>query len=267
LTEFSFCGDIAVACGTLSSHNSLSHRYLFGIFQLELCLLGRTSSAVMCDRRTEASMRVRVLVLAGVLWCAATPARADLIDLGDGLIYDTVQDLTWMQDVMYTRTAGLDADGLFERHNVAAVVDSFSYAGSSDWRLPLQRTAGIWFASDSEVSTLMAGLGWHWHSDDPSLPGAGDYVAGGAGPFLNLGQPVWLSGAVGGGAFNWWSVFYNVDYADAEATIWFVHDGKLDPGYSAGVPEPSTTLLVGIGLASYGLRKLRRRRLRREFEV
>src|SRR5688572_31120908 len=123
-------------------------------------------------------MRVRVLILAGVLWCAATPARADLIDLGDGLIYDTVQDLTWMQDVMYTRTAGLDADGLFSRHDVAALVGSFSYAGSSDWRLPLQRTAGIWYASDSEVSTLMAGLGWHWHSDDPSLPGSGDYVAG-----------------------------------------------------------------------------------------
>ena len=31
----------------------------------------------------------------------ATPARADLIDLGNGMIYDTVQDLTWVQDAMH----------------------------------------------------------------------------------------------------------------------------------------------------------------------
>jgi hypothetical protein len=206
-------------------------------------------------------MRARALILAGVLWCVAAPARADLIDLGSGLIYDTEQDLTWLQDVMYTRTAGLDADGLFLRSEVTAFVDAFSYAGSDDWRLPIS-SGGIFNASDSEVSTVLRGLGWRWETSDPlmSFP---DYQNGGSGPFVNFGPGitlVWLR-PTASTAGQYWGPFGDTDYAEADldAAIWFVHDGKLDPSYSASVPEPSTTLLIGIGVAALGLRRRRQR--------
>jgi len=38
-------------------------------------------------------------------------SHAELIDRGGGLIYDTVLDITWMQDASYAQTSGYDADG------------------------------------------------------------------------------------------------------------------------------------------------------------
>jgi len=212
-------------------------------------------------------MRRRALALAAVLWCVATPARADLIDLGDGLIYDSEQDLTWMQDVLFPRTLGLDSDGhwgandgLFGRYwgddALRAVVDSVSYAGSDGWRLPYYFGTGIHGYGDSEVSRVLRGLGWHWEAPDPfSFP---SYQPGGSGPFQNVGYPAYLT-SESGLLIRWWSAYYDVDFAEDGGALWLVHDGKVDPNHTARVPEPSTTLIVGVGLASLGFRRLRRR--------
>ena len=56
-------------------------------------------------------MRRRLALAALCVFVSAAPARADLINLGNGMIYDTLQDLTWMQDMAYVRTSGYDADG------------------------------------------------------------------------------------------------------------------------------------------------------------
>ncbi|MGH9349418.1 MAG: hypothetical protein ACRD26_19380 [Vicinamibacterales bacterium] len=45
----------------------------------------------------------------------AAPAHATLIDLGNGLIYDTLQDLTWLQDTAYAGPTGTQAT-LAEAH-------------------------------------------------------------------------------------------------------------------------------------------------------
>ena len=82
-------------------------------------------------------MRARVLSLGFLaLIVTANPARADMIDLGHGLIYDTVQDLTWMQDTMYARSSGVDEDGWMTWDEAQAYASSLTYGGYDDWRLP-----------------------------------------------------------------------------------------------------------------------------------
>lgn len=41
----------------------------------------------------------------------STSANATLIDRGNGMIYDSDQALTWLQDANYAKTSGYDADG------------------------------------------------------------------------------------------------------------------------------------------------------------
>jgi hypothetical protein len=97
-------------------------------------------------------------VLTGVFvaaLCVPVPqAQAALVDRGGGMLYDTVLNITWLQDANYAKTSGFDADGQLpwdfglnsspgwrpRAGNVAmAWVDNLVYGGYSDWRLPRHR--------------------------------------------------------------------------------------------------------------------------------
>jgi hypothetical protein len=72
----------------------------------------------------------------------AVPARADLIDRGGGLIYDTELDVTWLQDARYASTSGFDGDGRMTWPLAMSWAAELIYYDSvrdrswSDWRLP-----------------------------------------------------------------------------------------------------------------------------------
>src|SRR3972149_1606307 len=74
---------------------------------------------------------IGVLVLG---WMAT--AQATLIDRGGGLIYDSDQDLTWLQDANYAMTSGYDSDGRMTWVAAMAWASGLSYGGYDDWRLP-----------------------------------------------------------------------------------------------------------------------------------
>ncbi|MEI7465296.1 MAG: hypothetical protein WCJ87_08120 [Burkholderiales bacterium] len=88
------------------------------------------------------------LAAAGLLGSGS--AQALLVDRGSGMLYDTVLNVTWLQDANYAKTSGFDADGKLTRDagggsapfgtppgNVAmAWADNLVYGGYSDWRLP-----------------------------------------------------------------------------------------------------------------------------------
>jgi hypothetical protein len=62
-------------------------------------------------------------------------AQAALIDRGNGLLYDDVLDITWLQDANYAKTSGYDVDGKMDWSRATAWADNLVYSGYSDWRL------------------------------------------------------------------------------------------------------------------------------------
>ncbi|NOT84488.1 MAG: DUF1566 domain-containing protein [Methylococcaceae bacterium] len=70
-----------------------------------------------------------LLALSGV-------AEANLIDRGNGLIYDQDFNITWLADANYAKTSGFDADGVMDWQTANTWAANFTYGGYSDWRLP-----------------------------------------------------------------------------------------------------------------------------------
>lgn len=93
------------------------------------------------------------LALAAALGAATISAQAALINRGGGMIYDDVQDITWLADWNYALTSGYAAANAIEddsntirangrvgwdaANNWAA---SLVYGGFDDWRLPTTNT-------------------------------------------------------------------------------------------------------------------------------
>src|SRR5688572_13614169 len=85
--------------------------------------------------RSPVKHRVIVPLLFASMFAAA-PARADLIDLGGGMVYDSEQDLTWLTDMAYVQSSGADADGRVSYLQAVEWVESLAFGGYDDWRLP-----------------------------------------------------------------------------------------------------------------------------------
>jgi hypothetical protein len=83
-------------------------------------------------------MKRGILLLAAVALVVVLSgtAQATLIDRGGGLIYDTVLNITWLQDANYAMTSGYDADGMMTWYEAVAWADQLVYGGYGDWRLP-----------------------------------------------------------------------------------------------------------------------------------
>ena len=75
-------------------------------------------------------------LVACLFLCVSLNAFAALYDRGNGLIYDDVLDITWLQDINYSKTSGHDVDGLMIWQDAKQWVDNLNYAGYNEWRLP-----------------------------------------------------------------------------------------------------------------------------------
>ena len=81
-------------------------------------------------------MKHKKLWVAGLLLSLnAVTASATLIDRGNGLLYDTVLSVTWLQDANYAKTSGYDADGQMNWSGATTWAANLVYGGFSDWRL------------------------------------------------------------------------------------------------------------------------------------
>lgn len=139
------------------------------------------------------SQAIYVGVMLGA--CAAS-ATAELIDRGNGMIYDTATNLTWLQDFSYARThsdtynpgysRGFMSQTEAQQWASSLIVKRVSATDVSGWRLP---SAGDCASNDyghcqgGELATLYAQLkSYTWVlNSDSTFPGTVN-----VGPFINV---------------------------------------------------------------------------------
>ena len=78
-------------------------------------------------------LMVTHLLLAGLF---TVSAQAALYDRGNGMIYDDVLNITWLQDANYAHTSNYDADGKMNWQQANNWAAQLEYGGYNDWRLP-----------------------------------------------------------------------------------------------------------------------------------
>lgn len=207
-------------------------------------------------------------LLAGAATLAlAGAAHAELFDRGNGMIYDSATDLTWLQDANAAKSLGADADGLLSWDAAVSWVDQLSHAGFDDWRLP----------TVSPVNGISLNLDY---SDDGSTDGGintagknselghlfyvslGNQAATGlslSGPFSNTqSYAYWTGTGSPYGADE--ALHFFTAFGDQGSSLkvneyhaWAVRSGDVLP-----VPEPQSAALLLLGLGVLAWRRQRR---------
>ncbi|MCC6544648.1 MAG: hypothetical protein IT392_09125 [Nitrospirae bacterium] len=90
-------------------------------------------------------------------------AHTTLMDMGDGTIYDTDIQLSWLQDANYAKTSGYDDDGLMDWFTANTWADNLPFAGFDNWRLPttLQPDSSCYSQYDSGGFFPVQGYGYN----------------------------------------------------------------------------------------------------------
>jgi hypothetical protein len=209
----------------------------------------------------------------------STTASATLIDRGNGMIYDTDQNLTWLQDANYAKTSGYDADGKMNWANSMTWASNLVFGGYDDWRLAGitdTGTSGCNYSTNGtdcgyNVDTANSELAYMYHvnlglesyynengSYDPTFGIFGNGTYGGqndVGLIDNLQSYVYWSGTEYAPYTNdaW---FFSTDggYQDdlnkgVEFYAWAVRSGDVAAQtQGTTVPEPGVLALMALGL-------------------
>ncbi len=222
--------------------------------------------------------RIRIAVLVMVaLFAFSSVSFATLWDRGNGLIYDDVLDITWLQDANYAGTSGYTASlnyqetisgdpipaGRMSQSDAMTWAANLSYAGFDDWRLPTTAYPGYGFnITTSELGYMYyVNLGNVADNSVTNNPlnvfftdGNDNLVS-----FINL-QPIVYFMDVENSAFSFdYGLQSNGAFSNAYQGAWAVRSGDVVSS-NAPVPEPGTMILFGIGLAGLGATKFRRKK-------
>lgn len=180
-------------------------------------------------------------------------ANAALYDRGNGLIYDDVQDITWLQDMNYAKTSSYDDDGRMNWSDAHTWVDQLSYGGFDDWRLPSAGPDAIvgYEDSSSELGYMyydnLANASFGPGSPSPNVSFT-DMGTGNAVSFYNV-QPniLWYGEASVDRPEEHWAFFFDIGAQSPtsdsnEAYSWAVRDGDVA---LSEVPVPAAAWLFG----------------------
>jgi MYXO-CTERM domain-containing protein len=90
---------------------------------------------------------LKTYAAAAAMMALASTAQASLINRGNGMIYDTVGNITWLADMNYAKTSGYTGTGVNATTGTmkwaAATLwaNNLVYGGVRDWRLPTLNTS------------------------------------------------------------------------------------------------------------------------------
>ncbi len=206
------------------------------------------------------------LLLMLVTLCVSPKAEAFLINrgidtLGNRLIYDDDRDITWYdfsnpRDIWDNQVAW-----------AGALVVDFGGTLIDDWRLPTafnEDGSGpdFGFNTDSEMG--------HLYYDDDALNIDGGGSLNNPTNFQDLNSFAYWSGtefaADPRGAWEYDFSFSGQNPLDKNSKFWALAVRPGDVAAVQPIPEPSTVVLMGLGVTGMALYVARRRRQRREFD-
>jgi hypothetical protein len=233
----------------------------------------------------------KTLLALALLASAATTGtvQASLVDRGNGMLYDNVLNVTWLQDANYAKTSGYDADGQMTWAAATTWAANLVYGGFSDWRLatntPVDGSASYNIGNsyngttdvgynitspNSELAYMYnVNLGLKDHYSNTGIDQAnfgifGNGTIGGqanVGLVNNLQSYAYWSGAeywtdsVNAWDFITYDGYQNYNYENNQYNQFYAW--AVRPGDVSAVPVPAAFWLFGSGLM--GLLGLRRR--------
>ena len=220
-------------------------------------------------------------------FCISLNTFAALYDKSNGLIYDDVLDITWLQDANYAQTSAYDSDGRMTWSQANAWADQLSYGGYDDWRLPsaklMNPTTTPCYAYDGSCDTgsnnTTSELGHMFYNNLGNLgrydtngnyqPGFGvrnssftDGNSGASVSIVNLQNSYYRFGeeyepdTYYAWAFGTGTGGQDYDIKDGNYYSWAVHDGDIG---ASPVPLPAGIYLFLSGLVGLGLVKSKKK--------
>jgi hypothetical protein len=203
-------------------------------------------------------------VIAVAFSALVTNAQAALYDRGNGMIYDSAQNITWLQDADYAETSGALSDGTMGWDIATTWATNLNYMGITGWRLPSAKLIGQDTFSDdgstdvgynntrSEIGHLFFELGNVGCCDPNYGLQNSEFVDAGSGlnvSFINVTNYVyWETEAYATDSSKAWvfRAYSGIQAHDPKIGgyyAWAVHDGDV-----AAVPVPAAAWLFGSGL-------------------
>ena len=217
----------------------------------------------------------------------SSSSHAALYDRGNGLIYDDVLDVTWMQDANYAHTSGyaaanavgslgsgstnIQADGRMGWAAANAWADQLVYGGFEDWRLASVGTAPTYAGYDITSGEL--GHMFYINLDNLSWLQTGgacftapeyclkniyftDGDSGDIASFLNLqssyywyGEEGWLGDPDDADAGGGWGFFFTEGWQFDANKVDSWYGWAVRDGDVSTVPVPAAAWLFGSALA------------------